>query len=80
MDRSDGADGARDQPKNEVMMAVEDGSGGGEDLMIGDSPSLASSDSVCSLMEGSASTDEITPNRLFSCVEDFKKELEKEPH
>lgn len=81
VDRSEGgADGARDQPKNEVMMAVVEGSGGGDDLMIGDSPSLATSDSVCSLMEGSASTDAITPNRLFSCVEDFKKGSEKKLH
>jgi hypothetical protein len=78
VDRSDcGAEGARDQPNNDVRIAVEDGSGGGDDLVIGGSPSLATSDSVCSLMERSSSTDAMTPNRLFSCVEDFKKAIRK---
>ena len=78
VDRSEfGAEGARDQPNNDVRIAVEDGSGGGDDLVIGGSSSLATSDPVCSLMEGSASTDAMTPNRLFSCVEDFKKEIRK---
>jgi hypothetical protein len=76
VDRSEGcAEGARDQPNNDVRMAVEDGSGGGDDLVISGSSSLATSDPVCSLMEGSASTDAMTPNRLFSCVEDFKKAI-----
>jgi hypothetical protein len=76
VDRSDGgAEGARDQPNNDVRMAVEVGSGGGDDLVIGGSSSLATSDPVCSLMEGSASADAMTPNRLFSCVEDFKKAI-----
>jgi hypothetical protein len=77
-DRSEfGAEGARDQPNNDVRTAVEDGSGGGDDLVVGGSSSLATSDPVCSLMEGSASTDAMTPNRLFSCVEDFEKEIRK---
>lgn len=77
VDRSEcGAEGARDQPNNDVRIAVEDGSGGGDGLVIGSS-SLTTSDSVCSLMEDSASTDAMTPNRLFSCVEDFKKAIRK---
>jgi hypothetical protein len=75
VDRSEGgAEGARDQPNNDVRMAVEDGSGGGDDLVIGGS-SLAISNPACSLIEGSASTDAITPNRLFTCVEDSKKAI-----
>lgn len=75
VDRSEcGAEGTRDQPKKDVRMAVEDGSGGGDDLVICSS-SLATSDPVCSLMENSASTDAMIPNRLFSCVEDFKKAI-----
>jgi hypothetical protein len=67
VDRSEGgAAGARDQPNNEVRMAVEDGSGSGDNLVIGGSSSLATSDPVCSLMEGSASTDAVIPNRLFT--------------
>ena len=68
-----GAEGARDQPNNAVSMAVGDGSGGGDDLVIGGSSSLAISEPACSLMEGSASTDAMIPNRLFTWVEDFKK-------
>jgi hypothetical protein len=45
---------------------VEDGSGVGDDLVIGGSSSLAISGPVCSLMEGSASTDAMTPKRLFT--------------
>lgn len=76
VDRSEGgAEGARDQPNNDVRMAVEDGSVGGDDLVIGCSSSLAISDPVCSLMEGSASTDAMIPNRFFTCVEDFKKTI-----
>ena len=45
---------------------MEDGSGGGEDLVIGGSSSLKISGPVCSLMEDSASTDAMTPKRLFT--------------
>jgi hypothetical protein len=80
VDRSEGGtDGARDQPNNDVRIAVEDGSGGGPDLVIVDSSSLAPSVPVpvCSLIKGSASTDAMTPSRLFTCVEDFKKAIRK---
>jgi len=78
VDRSEGgADGTRDQPNNDVMIAVEDGSGGGDDLVIVGSSSLAPSVPVCSLMESSVSTDAMIPNRLFTCVEDFKKAIRK---
>jgi len=71
VDRSEGGtEGARDQPNNDVRMAAEDGSGGGDDLVIGGSSSLATSDPVCSLTEGSASTDAMIPSKLFTCVED----------
>jgi hypothetical protein len=74
VDRSEGgAEDARDQPNNDVRMAVEDGSGGGDDPVTDGSSSLTTP--VRSLMEGSVSTDEMTPNRLFSCVEDFKKAI-----
>jgi hypothetical protein len=73
--REGGAEGARDQPNNDVRMAVEDGSGGGDDLVIGGSSSLAIANSICSLIECSASTDAITPNKLLTCVEDFKKAI-----
>jgi len=73
VDRSvGGVEGARDQPNNDVRMAVDDGPVGGDGLVIGGS-SLAISEHVCSLMEGSTSTDAMTPNRPFTCVEDFKK-------
>lgn len=76
VDRSEeGEEGARDQPNNDVRMAAEDGSGGGDDLVIGGSSSLATSDPVCSLMKGSASTHAMTPNIFFICVEDFKKAI-----
>ena len=70
-----GTEGARDQPNNDVRMAAEVGSGGGDNLVMVGSSSLATSDPVCSLMEGSASADAMTPNRLFSCVEDLKKAI-----
>jgi hypothetical protein len=59
---------ARDQPNSEVRMAVEDGSGSGDDLVIGGSPTF--SDPACSLIEGSVSTEAMIPNRFLTCVED----------
>jgi len=64
------AGGARDQPNSEVRMAVEDGSGGGDDPVIGGTPSPAFSDPACSLIEGSASTEAMIPKRFLTCVED----------
>ena len=65
-----GAGGARDQPNNDVRMAVEDGSGVGDDPVIGGSPSPAFSDPACTLIEGSASTEEMISKRFLTCVED----------
>ena len=74
VDKNEGdTEGARDQPNNDVRMAVEDGSGGGDDLVIDGPSSLSLSDPVCSLIDGSASTDAMIPNRFFTCVEVFKK-------
>jgi len=72
-----GAGGARDQPNNDVRMAVEDGSEGGDDLVIGASSSPACSDPACSLMGGSVSTDAMTPKRLITCVEDYRKRSDR---
>jgi hypothetical protein len=68
--REGSAGGARDQPNIDVRMAVDDGSGGGEDLVICGSPSPAFSDPACSLIGGSASTEEMIPKRFLTCVED----------
>jgi hypothetical protein len=67
--REGGAGGARDQPNIDVRMAVDDGSGGGDDPVIG-SPSPAFSDPACSLIEGSVSTEEMISKRFLTCVED----------
>jgi hypothetical protein len=66
------AGGARDQPNNDVRIAMEDGSGSGDDLVICGSPSssLAFSDPACSLIGASASTEEMISRRLSTCVED----------
>lgn len=64
------AGGARDQPNSEVRMALDDGSGSGDDLVIGGTPSPAFSDPACSLIEGSVSTEAMIPNRFLTCVED----------
>jgi len=65
-----GAGSARDQPNNDVRIAVEDGSGGGDDLVIGASSSPTCSDPSCSLMEGLVSTDAMIPKKFFTCAED----------
>jgi hypothetical protein len=64
------AGGARDQPNNDVRIAMEDGSGRGDDLVICGSPSssLAFSDPACSLIGASASTEEMISRRLSTCV------------
>ena len=53
----------RDQPNNEVRMALEDGPGGGDSFCMGESSSARFSGPVFSLKIGSSSTDAITDIR-----------------
>jgi hypothetical protein len=63
-------DDTRDQPNNDVRMALEDGPGGGASFCIDDSSSGGFSSPVFSSAGNSAPTDAITDRRALTWVED----------
>ena len=66
-------DSTRDQPNNDVRMALEDGPGGGDSFCIDDSSSAGFSGPVFSSVGDSAPTDAITDRRALTWVEDCNK-------
>lgn len=57
------AEGTRDQPNNDVRMALEDGPGGDDSFCIDDSSSARFSGPVFSLADDSAPTEAMTDRR-----------------
>jgi hypothetical protein len=68
-------DDTRDQPNNDVRMALEDGPGGGASFCIDDSSSGGFSSPVFSSAGNSAPTDAITDRRALTWVEDCIQEM-----